>query len=307
MTDLLWFIPKAKSADAATIRRAGLDRVFDADTQATSREVTAFEGIPGVVCAAHGPHAPRVGYWPEKQTWHNAGGQWVGYENDSPPKPEHLRRRAMEPGHLVRLADKTGPTPGGAAGGRSGSGSGGGSGGAEWLVPVIRLAAGGTGLPQTIYLDEAGELASETIARFAPLLEMADKAFASTIGPMFGREVDDADEMTIAEAFEFAVMVLQVNYRIDRAAASLLRLFDTASLRSVMQAAIDLPTIEAAWADMEAAKKKQAPEADAVPGEAGSDSTDAGSTTVNGSAGLPRQATDPAMPTSSGSADRSPD
>ncbi len=201
----------------------------------------------------------------------------------------------MEPGHLVRLTPPPPEVPPAAPPG------------GEWLVPVIRLAAGGTGLPQTIYLDEAGELASETIARFAPLLEMADKAFASTIGPMFGREVDDADEMTIAEAFEFAVMVLQVNYRIDRAAASLLRLFDTASLRSVMQAAIDLPTIEAAWADMEAAKKKQAPEADAVPGEAGSDSTDAGSTTVNGSAGLPRQATDPAMPTSSGSAERSPD
>ena len=233
MPGLLYYLPELETiGDPAQV---GLGYAFEADC--TCRRVMANgpDGGPGVV-AVDIQRQPKPGYFADQQTWlkipGNPAGAWVGRYTDPPPEPKDLARDEQLSGHLVRLADAQ-----------------------KWLVPVAR-ACGETSdgqpvlyqaVPTRMALDEEGAWTDgEVIPRFQPLWEIAlawwDRLMA--IGA-----AEDGSEPE--ETFDFdrradaAIEVLAVNYRLARAEVALLGLFDGETARSVLDATVDMPSINA--------------------------------------------------------------
>ena len=236
MPGLLYYLPGLEGLTLDHTAEVGLAHAFEADC--TCRRVMASgpDGGAGVIAVDH-RRQPEPGYFADKQTWikipGNKTGAWVGRYTDRPVLPEDLARQEQLDGHLVRLAD-----------------------GQEWLVPVAR-GCGETrdgqpvlyqAVPTRIALDAEGNwIDGEVIDRFRPLWSIAtewwDRFMA--IGKSAAEEAPEPEEkFDFVRRADAAVEVLAINYRLARAEVALLGLFDGETARSVLDAIVDMPTIQ---------------------------------------------------------------
>ncbi len=225
MGGYLYYVPGASDADP---RAAGLKYAFDGRSPTRCPVTRGPDGDAGVVLSCD--DALRVRYVPGEQEWGPVPGTgaWVGYWRDRLPGPQDLARTDLLDGHAITLLD-----------------------GREWIVPIARkvLVEGGeivawpTALPCAVRLDDAGKWQiGDVVPRYRWLWEIAGRWLDARFG---ATETDDGISYDFDSLFDEAALVLQANYRIGRAEASLAGLFETATAKRVLDLLIDVPTFEA--------------------------------------------------------------
>ena len=173
-----------------------------------------------------GYHPQHAGQPPRQETWIEAanGAHWIGYADDWKPVPQDLARANQIKGHAVRLND-----------------------GHDWIFPAVRLAGGGSGLPQSIGLDHHGDLILEDLPQYADVQEGAQLCYD---------RFNEGVGFTYREILKVLSRILGLNYRISAAESTLLRLFDTENILRAMWAIVDGPVLDKIYRDAEEAKKK---------------------------------------------------
>lgn len=178
-------------------------------------------GPDGKMGCVFGLGASHPAYDSKAQRWAQGPGFWVGVE-DAPPMPEDLVREVGIEGPEIRLAD-----------------------GNAWRVPRIHrwdvdLSQHVPNLPKAIVPvpSAPGEYRCETRvkAEYAKVDEIARRTFAGFV---------EERSVTIESMFADAVAILAVNYRLGMEEAGLLGLLDTETAQTILEAAIDLPTMQA--------------------------------------------------------------
>jgi hypothetical protein len=166
-----------------------------------------------------------LGYFPDRQTWigPTPDGVWIGYANDAPPKPEELARETQLRGHQVRLAD-----------------------GQQWEIPVARAFDEGrwtSKLPQKLIYDiTTGQWTYAGVeARYTRLWEVANRWWDAFVVKSEAVEA----QMSNHDAIECAVDAIGFNYCIGRVEASMLGLLTDSIIAEVLNAVVDIPTLEA--------------------------------------------------------------
>jgi hypothetical protein len=180
----------------------------------------------GVIVGCGLPAGQSVGYWPDRQSWINVGGHWIGRELETSPGPAELVRKRMLPGHAVELMD-----------------------GREWIIPVARaICEVGEGLvwrpnlPMVSRLGvggvwEAGEIA----AAYEPLWKAACDWWDAIVA---GQEDASNHRISFGGLHDAAVTALAANYLIGREEASILGLLDEDRAAEVMMAVVDWPSFK---------------------------------------------------------------
>lgn len=222
MSRFHYFFPGATTEGEgnSALARAGLDPVIESG----GRTWRGIRGGPGdqvgqlMTNAGGGEH--RAAYLPETQTWRECGDDetgrfWIGYTTDTPPAPLDLVRPEVVDGHLIELSD-----------------------GESWTVPMARVFPFGTRLPQTMALGPNHTTVKEVLPRYAALSHAAERIFEQVIE--HGRWTED-DLLLIGLCSD----ALSVNYFVGEwELAAALRIFDTRSIRSIIEALIDWPTVQ---------------------------------------------------------------
>lgn len=205
------YIPGVRGQDPKTLVDVGL-----ADFVAGSEYAETAEGPgelgAGVVVAWRKPGQAHMGFQPECQTWLPAAKcgadlaaarYFIGFWNDSPAGARDLARPYPQPGSRVMLGD-----------------------GQEWMLPVAKS------LDADMILADDGTWRFEPQRRFHAFYLEYLKWFQ-----FFGTASQD-DAFSYADAADFVLSALRVNYRLTPEAASHLRLFTkesvTAALFAVM-------------------------------------------------------------------------
>lgn len=149
----------------------------------------------------------------ERQEWMQLEeGLWLGVERDATVRPADVARRAQCGGHAVRMLD------------------------ADWVMPVARLPAGGSLLPQRRRFAETGPgFRWEVEACHARLLDLAGAWWDEKRG---------AGGFTDAMLDEAVDLALQVNYRIGLREMVALDAMPLATMRDIVDALVDWPTVE---------------------------------------------------------------
>ena len=232
MSGFLYFLPTS----GPTVADFGEGRadVFTRSAGALPGETPSFERAPvlqngpsgqaGVVLAlkSAGYRVPaRFGYYPQEQTWQKApGGEWwLGIENAARPTPEQLARADLCAGHEIKLGDRN-----------------------LWTVPIARLVSGTSAFPQRLALGPDGKLQVTPMARFDEISKAAEAVWEGMVSG--AAEKDGSKVLTIENGWEIAVQALAVNYHLGALEVSALGLLTTISLRQVLLALVDWPTVE---------------------------------------------------------------
>jgi len=160
-----------------------------------------------------------LGYNPEIQTWQKFGEQWVGYQADMRPGPESLRRPKLYSGEEVELADDR-----------------------IWVAPTLmsfdeKQEKWVSLLPATFGVDAELKHTCKT----DPKHEDDFAAVQRIRNAVFGGE-----SLSRIDAFELAVTVLSLNYRLGAVEASILELFHDTLTVAVLHAAVDATSLPAA-------------------------------------------------------------
>ena len=182
-----------------------------------------------VVCAlpVGGKAAPpRVGYYPEAQTWSAEPGEeselWLGLDATSPVEPEDLLRRRPIDGYVVKLSDDL-----------------------RVSVPIVRRPNGTSELPQQVDLVGAEGVRMRVKASHAALWERTAVAVDWLFGDggqprKIDQLVDIGESFSLAAAVRLALECLAVNYRFDARLQNRLHWLDSANWATVLGAATDL-------------------------------------------------------------------
>jgi hypothetical protein len=225
MIGFLYYVPTTKQTlNLSDMQAAGLGYAFDRDC--VPRAVSnGPDGAGGVVC---GTTSKGLGYFSDRQKWRKIPGSsaWVGMAKDDPPGPDELSREEQLGGHWVTLGD-----------------------GNRWLCPVARgvaetddSAGWYVALPSVLALSDSGEWVSgEVELRYRHLWELATAFWDAFSGANVEKGGISFDFQGLPDA---AVTCLAANYRIGRAEAALLSLFDDkqAKAAAILQALIDWPS-----------------------------------------------------------------
>lgn len=170
-----------------------------------------------------------VEYVPDKQTWVDAGGYWIGYWTAEKPTEEAFRREKRLAGEPVKLRD-----------------------GAEWTIPIARSFVSGATLPQKLVLGtdrRTWELAD--LPEYLDLCGEAEKV-AGLFLPKLGG--DHTVTLNYQDGMAICVKALAINYAVSAVEVSMLELFTQNEMFNVLQALIDLPGVKRV---MEAREKKE--------------------------------------------------
>lgn len=159
-------------------------------------------GSSGVIVSLQ----PHTGYYPDRQTWHDFGDVWVGWE--SRPTPEGLQREHFVTGYPYELGD-----------------------GQKWTCPILR-AGRRINLPMVWGVNAAGQFAPRVIPAFEEELDLASWIFEVVLGD---------EECTTAQAWQTACRLLALNYNVCPRAITALGLITSSNYAAVFQAAIDGP------------------------------------------------------------------
>jgi hypothetical protein len=159
----------------------------------------------GAVVAWRRPGSALIGYQPTKQTWLPAVPRdglpglryWVGLWNESPPGPADLARPYSQPGSRVIFGD-----------------------GGEWLLPAAKE------IDATLKLADDGTWKFEVQRRFHAFYLEYLKWFH-----FFGN-CGEGDEYAFAEAADFVLSGLRINYRMLPEVASQLELFSKSTVNT---------------------------------------------------------------------------
>lgn len=205
------FLPRVRGCDPALLVNVGL-----ADFVAGAELVDVPGGPdqtgPGVLVAWRKPGAVEMGYRPDAQIWLPAvprddlaaGRYWVGFWPEL-PRPNHLARPYPQPGKQVALGD-----------------------GQEWLIPSAKE------LDADMILADDGTWRFEVQRRFHAfyLDYLKWMQFFGNAGP--------DEEFLFADAAEFILSGLRINYRLPPEAASHLRLFTKDNVLSSLLAVMGI-------------------------------------------------------------------
>lgn len=187
-------------------------------------------GASGIIIAAANPsHIPSqpIGYFPDRQTWVDVGGTWLGYDNVERPHPEALRREKLTAGHEVILGD-----------------------GNSWIAPVIRKHDEGRwscNLPMKTGLNPAGEYTEAVRADVAWAWDAACELWNA-------RYADGG--ITKGRFLEVVTKLLGLNYRIGPHEVFALDLFDSENMTELVFAFLDVAATES-WCEAQESKKNQ--------------------------------------------------
>ncbi|MDE2100762.1 MAG: hypothetical protein KGL39_26185 [Patescibacteria group bacterium] len=192
------YIPHPPGPSAGLLEQAGLaDFVAGAESLDVEK---GPDGNRGVVFAWRRPGQAQMGYQPAKQTWLPAvprdglaaGRYWLGIWNDSAPTPADIARPYPRPGRSIELAD-----------------------GNPWLLPIAKE------LPADLILQDDGSWKFEIQRRFHAFyiehLRWAELFVNASEGTTY----------EFAEAANFVLSALRINYRLVPELASHVRLLNT--------------------------------------------------------------------------------
>lgn len=185
------------------------------------------DGANGVV-VSWSRDEPRIGYYPDRQTWHNAtafGGYWIGINNGIQQLPEDFARDTLIPGHDVVMGD-----------------------GRAWTIPIARAFPVGTRLPTRFALNASGEVVERVTEAHLALSAHADAVFRSLCDT-------GGISMDKAEARKAVACAISANYRIAEPEALALGLLTTDAMLDVLLALVDFPTWERERDAMDTQKK----------------------------------------------------
>jgi len=247
--------PEGKLSPAVLSQYGDLARTFadltDLRRDASLTELTGHGpgGSSGcLLCAlpAEGQPPPRLGYFPDFQTWTPVGGTgsasgtggtgsasgtrenlWVGTDNEHPIAPADLRRKKTFPGYEIELA------------------------GGQWTVPVVRNPEGGTGLPRDFVYADGGKVEQRIKAAYIGLWEK----FARAVWLLFDPEGPWPLAIDLAEGTDLCLEALALNYRVGRIEQNLLGLIDSETWLTILAASVDYPTFRDAAEAVEREKK----------------------------------------------------
>lgn len=144
--------------------------------------------------------------------WEQTEKIFVGIMPSQTPKPAALRNeQSFVDGHAVVLGDKN-----------------------SWTIPVIRFSDGSTSLPCVLRRQASGSHRYEVRSEFRKVFQMCDDLVD---GVLQGK----APAFTPDQVAEFSAVVLGINYRISEVEISMLELIDTANIKQVANAVLDVP------------------------------------------------------------------
>jgi len=259
MAQPLYFLPNCRRTAIETagrlnrsfLQERGIDRVFADVDGAKECSISELAGRgpgdqSGVILAYQSPETDlprRIGYYPKEQWWEQVGELlWVGIDTAEPPTPEDLRRKVQHNGYRHTLA------------------------GAEWLIPVIRRPDKSTELPCSLKWDAAGNVITPIKQEYRGYWE----ASAEICKWFFADDDDEGDKpkhVRQAEALDFAVRALGLNYRFGRSEQNLLEPIDAGNVMEILALTVDLPSV------LSAKKKGGEVAANLKPGGAASSAT----------------------------------
>lgn len=227
---MLYFLPDARSCNAATLATHGLSAVID---RPSYREVTRGpSGSSGVVvCQADSVENLR---FDPTQKWAKRFGSeaWIGFDPASRPGPKTLARETMQPGVTLTLAD-----------------------GDRWVIPQLRSFDAqqldgpfsySCNLDRTLSQDpDTGRMVpGEVIPQYRHVWDAAIKIGEALLDQLRGRDAKVAD-LPEDSLEQFVADVLQINYRVGMPEISQLGLLTVSMQAAVMRAAIDFDTLRA--------------------------------------------------------------
>jgi hypothetical protein len=236
----LYFLPHVQwvrgqniAITRSIIREAGLTDIFSD----VSEDHVGFNCLPGrgpgelsgtIIFYTDNREPPRrMGYYENEQTWHPVGDGskcWIGIDNDSPPKPDEMRRKRVHDGYTLELAD-----------------------GARWTIPVIRRPDGSTGLPTDMVFDAAGKYSEPIKPAYLSYWEASAKVCDWVFAESSNDSIDNP------EALKLAIEALNLNYRYGMQEHNVLRFIDKTNCQVLLMLSVDLPRVRA---EMEALQKK---------------------------------------------------
>jgi len=223
MSTLIYFVPNtsAMTGIGAGYTKVGLKHLVG--TSCASRQwVNGPGGQNGCVFVPHGAKsepAVNVEYRAETQTWYEADGYWVGFQNDVPVTPRSLIRENVLRGLDIKMADDQ-----------------------LWHIPAaIRL-------PRRVQVTKSGELVYTPQDRYREFYAIAEKLAYWSSDP-------DIDVQDI-EVFHAISHALGMNYHVSDAEVSLLGLVTTENWSPCLWAIRDVDMLSVMEAAIAEAQKK---------------------------------------------------
>lgn len=196
-----------------------------------------FASVPPQVMGKMGDAGPKLYYKPEQQVWAQGPGFAVGYWTDDKPIPDDLVRPTYVPGYECPLDD-----------------------GHSWIIPVIRIASGGTALPQKISRDVSGAIVKTPLERYQDICKMAD-----TMADFLLSALEDGEEEGVVEngmlddtsIYEIAERALGINYHVGPYEIGLLGLLTTVNVGTIAAIIADMGGLQAILSARTGAKKNK--------------------------------------------------
>ena len=199
------------------------------------------DGMSGVIVAAlpadAAGFAQPIGFYPERQEWHQVGmiGQalaagsspvteqepaasavpltyWIGLDTRSRPTPDGLQREHVVSGAECELGD-----------------------GGVWVCPLVRRRGFANAMPSTWGIDlQTGAFAPQMLGEYSPAWLAAQRIFDGAC----------SGDIPKAEALTLCGQMLSINYRVGLAELTLLRVLSDATYLQVWRTAIDADFVE---------------------------------------------------------------
>lgn len=248
MSQPLYFIPnveerdlfKAQRLNRELLRAEGLDEVF-ADVirqeDVSSQELRSGGpgGKSGVLFCYLKESATRdvpqhLGVYEGVNTWEirdPAFQALIGWNPDTPPGPDDLRRKRLHRGYSIEGGD-----------------------GNEWQAPIIRRPDDSTELPRDMHLNGDGQVHEQIKAQYRDYWDETE-----LVCQWFLQPDAPAGEIGFStdKAFRLAVRALSINYRFGHAEQRICQAIDSTNYLAILAWTVDKPRFDAVAA---AAKKK---------------------------------------------------
>lgn len=223
----LFFIPGVNAMSHDLLVQHGLDRIVGESYQ-SQQTFNGPGGVAGIVIAANDVPSDRVRHVADQQTWSKRFGftSSVGTWNDALPTVTELQRETVLAGSDVALLD------------------------GAWHVPILRAWREGdrlleydVRLPRVLQqCTETGAwIVTRVVPQYAKLWDASVTIAEKLLAQLRGQ---DSAGLELTDLFDFAVAVLQVNYRIDASVLSHLGVLEPDMAVRIVRQALDWPTLE---------------------------------------------------------------